>query len=106
MVYGYRHAGEPLEVTALRLTVTIPVMKPNLDSLQGSITKTNAGSRRKIWFNDEWFDTSVYWRDELTASQSVSGPAIIEEYDSTIVVPPNWECSKAKHNCLLLGRKP
>ena len=105
MVYGYRHAGEPLEVTALRLTVTIPVVKPNLGSLQGSIRKIRAESRRKVWFNEEWFDTPVYWRDELSASHSVSGPAIIEEYDSTIVVPPNWECGKAKHNCLALERK-
>jgi N-methylhydantoinase A len=105
MVYGYRHAEERLEVTALRLTVTIPVVKPTLGSLQGSIRKTKAGSRRKVWFNDEWFDTSVYWRDELPASHSVSGPAVIEEYDSTVVVPPNWECSKAKNNCLTLERK-
>jgi N-methylhydantoinase A len=106
MVYGYRHAGEPLEVIALRLTVTIPVKKPNLGFLQGSSTQTKAESSRKVWFNDEWFDTSVYGRDELTSSNSVSGPAIIEEYDSTIVVPPNWECSKAKNNCLALERKP
>jgi N-methylhydantoinase A len=106
MVYGYRHAGEPLEVTALRLTVTIPVVKTNLGSLQDSIRKNNAVSRRKVWFNDEWFDTSVYWRDELPTSHPVSGPAIIEEYDSTIVVPPNWECNKARNNCLVLERKP
>jgi len=105
MVYGYRHAGEPLEITAVRLTVTVPVVKPNLDSLQGSNRKSNAESCRKVWFNDEWFDASVYWRDELP-SDSVSGPAIIEEYDSTITVPPNWECSKAKHNCLALERRP
>jgi N-methylhydantoinase A len=80
-------------------------VKPNFGSLQGSIRKTKAESRRKVWFNDEWFDTSVYWRDELPASHSVSGPAVIEEYDSTIVVPPNWECSKAKNNCLALERK-
>jgi N-methylhydantoinase A len=106
MVYGYRHAGEPLEVTALRLTVTIPVVKPNLGSLQGSVRKIKAESRRRVWFNNDWIDTAVYWRDELPASHSVRGPAIIEEYDSTIVVPPNWECSKAKHNCLFLERKP
>ena len=105
MVYGYRHAGEPLEVTALRLTVTIPVVKPNLGSLQGFIREIRAESRRKVWFNEEWFDTPVYWRDELPPSLSISGPAIIEEYDSTIVVPPNWECGKAKHNCLALERK-
>ncbi|HYB66764.1 MAG TPA: hydantoinase/oxoprolinase family protein [Candidatus Acidoferrales bacterium] len=105
MVYGYRHAGEPLEVTALRLTVTIPVVKPNLDSLQDSTMKTRAEGRRNVWFNDEWLDTSLYWRDELPPSHSVSGPAIIEEYDSTIVVPPNWDCRQTRNNCLSLERK-
>ena len=102
-VYGYRHAGERLEITALRLTIVAPIAKPNLNSLRVSIKETREVTHRRVWFKDEWFDTPVYWRDKLP-SQRLHGPLIIEEYDSTVVVPPNWECDGERNSCVILER--
>ena len=35
-------------------------------------------------------DTPVYWRPDLLAGFSVKGPAIVEQFDSTTVVPPGF----------------
>ena len=42
---------------------------------------------RQVWFAG-WRDTPVYWRDHLPADASLSGPAIIEQMDTTIVIEP------------------
>jgi N-methylhydantoinase A/oxoprolinase/acetone carboxylase beta subunit len=35
----------------------------------------------------------------------IEGPAIVEERDSTTVVPPGWEARVAAHGILALGRR-
>ena len=42
---------------------------------------------RSVWF-DEWIDTPVYWRDHLPARAALTGPAIVEQMDCTLVLEP------------------
>ncbi|QDL91672.1 hydantoinase/oxoprolinase family protein [Paroceanicella profunda] len=43
--------------------------------------------RRQVWF-DGWHDTPIYWRDHLPATATLTGPAIIEQMDTTIIIEP------------------
>ncbi len=43
---------------------------------------------RQVWFEGGWVDTPVYWRDHLPMDAVVSGPAIVEQLDTTIVIDP------------------
>ncbi len=43
--------------------------------------------RRKVWFGG-WHDTPVYWRDHLPADAALTGPAVIEQLDTTTVLAP------------------
>jgi N-methylhydantoinase A len=42
---------------------------------------------RKIWFGG-WIDAPVYWRDHLPLDLNLMGPAIIEQMDTTTLLPP------------------
>ena len=42
---------------------------------------------RPVWF-EGWTDTPVYWRDHLPADLNLTGPAIIEQMDTTLVLDP------------------
>jgi len=103
-VYGYRHVGEPLEITALRLTLTVAIEKPSLSRTARGDLQTRPESIRKVWCSGRWYDTPILWRNNLLSSYAVEGPAIIEEYDSTTVVSPGWKCAKDEHDCLLMER--
>lgn len=105
-VYGYKHLGERIEVTAIRLTVVLPARKAKLGTPLRSDTKTESAllSHRRAWFSGSWFDTSVFSRELLPQREPVIGPAIVEEYDSTIVVPPHWNCESNSTGCLILRR--
>jgi N-methylhydantoinase A len=42
---------------------------------------------RPVWF-DDWIETPIYWRDHLPKTATISGPAIIEQMDTTIILDP------------------
>jgi N-methylhydantoinase A len=41
-----------------------------------------------VTFNATPHDTPIYWRDHLPEDVNLTGPAIIEQLDSTIIIPP------------------
>ncbi|MEM2238137.1 MAG: hydantoinase/oxoprolinase family protein [Candidatus Caldarchaeum sp.] len=102
-VYGFKHGGENVEVTAARLSVIIPRAKPSLPKPRqdGNSPKP---AERKVYFGEEWLDTPVYSRESLPAGFSLEGPAIVEEYDSTTVVPPGWRLRVDDTGCMVMRK--
>ena len=58
---------------------------------------------RRVYFGPRhgWITTPVVGRSALGAG-TVAGPLIVEEYDSTTVVPPGWRAAAAGHGCMAL----
>jgi N-methylhydantoinase A len=87
--YGYDMPAQPVEIVNLRLVVTaarksLPVAKVNKIVKKHIVTE-----KRRVWFPETGFvQTPVYERDALPAGWRSTGPAIIEQMDSTTVVPP------------------
>ncbi|RUU15563.1 hydantoinase/oxoprolinase family protein, partial [Mesorhizobium sp. M7A.T.Ca.TU.009.01.3.2] len=49
--------------------------------------------RRGVWFDCVSHDAAVYERDQLGAGAAFAGPAIVEQFDSTTVVPPGMSAT-------------
>ncbi len=62
-------------------------------------------SQRRVYFgpSNGWMDTPVVDRSALDGSAG-NGPLIIEEYDSTTVVPPGWRVSVDGWSNIILER--
>ncbi|MBW4478895.1 MAG: hydantoinase/oxoprolinase family protein [Tolypothrix brevis GSE-NOS-MK-07-07A] len=58
----------------------------------------------RMFSADKWHDTPVYRREDLQPEDSISGPAIIVEKISTIVVEPLWKARLTERNHLILER--
>ncbi|HIM99935.1 MAG TPA: hydantoinase/oxoprolinase family protein [Deltaproteobacteria bacterium] len=43
---------------------------------------------RQVWFESGWKETPIYKRESLSLKASFKGPAIIEQFDTTIIVEP------------------
>ncbi|MGR3805603.1 hydantoinase/oxoprolinase family protein [Marinibacterium profundimaris] len=56
---------------------------------------------RRVWF-DGWHDTPVYWRDHLPMNATLTGPAIIEQMDTTIVLEPGARAGQDKDGNILI----
>ena len=63
-----------------------------------------AAADRDVYFmqRGEWIKTPVIGRDDLGSGSR--GPLVVEEYDSTAVVPPGWTASLDIMNNIVLDR--
>ena len=43
---------------------------------------------RNVWFSGKWLETPIVSRDELRHGDSITGPAIVEQLDTTTVIEP------------------
>jgi N-methylhydantoinase A len=44
--------------------------------------------RRPVHFDGTWHDTPVYWRDHLPAGFDLTGPAVVQQMDTTVLIEP------------------
>jgi N-methylhydantoinase A len=86
--HSYRRDGAPVEIYRLNLTALGATEKAELPrhALNGSMPEPR--ERRTVVF-DEPVETPVYERSSLGAGASFTGPAVIDQLDSTILVPPD-----------------
>jgi N-methylhydantoinase A len=85
--YGHRAESDPVEVVALRLRASLPA--PDLP-LPQAVASGDKGRTRSAYFGAShgWIDTPVLGRGDLL-SEPAEGPLIVEDYDSTTLVPPD-----------------
>lgn len=94
--YGYTlpHGYVPVELVNLRVIAMGIIAKPDLPRIERSGTLAGAKkAQRKVWFKDVGFiDTDIYERDRLPVGITFEGPAIVEQPDTTTVMPPRTRC--------------
>jgi N-methylhydantoinase A len=90
--YGRQIREVPVETVSWLLTVSGPM--PQLEvawpAQKGAGGKRAEKGRRPVVFagSDDQVDCPVYERSLLASGTSITGPAIIEDHESTSVVPP------------------
>jgi len=57
-----------------------------------------------VYFDGRWHAAKVVGRGGVRAGKPLRGPAIIEEYGATTVVPPGWTVKSGRGGCMLLTR--
>jgi N-methylhydantoinase A len=91
--YGHLFAQSPIEIVNIRLTGVAPTptirraKMPAGDNLRDALMKTDGCFFRRSG-RLEQMDTAFYRRELLPVGQSIEGPAIILQTDTTTVVPP------------------
>jgi N-methylhydantoinase A len=86
--------GVPIEALNWRVTVAGPAPRVTLrPTAAGDLRRARKGTRR-AWFAevDGYVDTPVYDRYALTPGAQLTGPAIVEERESTAVIGPGGRC--------------
>ena len=62
--------------------------------------------RRNAWYPGGWMETPILSRDALPLNTVFSGPAILEQLDTTIVVEPGNEIEIDLSGNLLINVPP
>ncbi|WP_236698169.1 hydantoinase/oxoprolinase family protein [Pyrodictium occultum] len=87
--YGYRLREAPVFIVAARLTAYGRTGKPRLPQGEPRPHRPEPRGRRRVYFEEAgWVEAPVYWRPLLRPGAEITGPAVVEEEDSTVLVPP------------------
>ncbi len=91
--YNFRRDDTPVSLFRVNLKAIGIVPKADLLVHEPTGETPEPASRRTVWFADEPHDTPIFERDTLPAGFRLEGPAIVEQVDSTTVVPP-WAAAE------------
>jgi N-methylhydantoinase A len=88
--YGYSSPGEPIEVVTWKLSASAAAPRVALPRAPASAEVHARTTERRAYFPETrgYVDCPVHDRYVLSAGTKVTGPAIVEERESTTVLPP------------------
>jgi N-methylhydantoinase A len=105
--YDFRDdARQEVEWVNLRVTGVGPIRKPELREVApGAGAESARTGTRPVWFEDAWVDTPIYDRARLGAGDEVAGPAVFEEFSSTVPLHPGFSARVDAHGNLVVRRQ-
>jgi len=99
-LYGYDFRNDPtqeVEWVNLRVSGIGPITRPTIREIDSAPADSGLAERaqkstRPVCFDAEqgYVDSAVYWRPDLRAGDSFAGPAIVEEFGSTVPIHPGF----------------
>ena len=108
-LYGYSYEGiELVELVNVGVTGLGLLKRPQIPALEKSDASPKAALKEET---DVFFPQTggtmrcpVYSRSKLNAGSEITGPAIVEQYDSTTVVNPGWRGRVDEWGSLILSK--
>lgn len=109
-VYGYRRDGEPVEIVNARIKAIGLIKKPleKIKKIEDHQPPAEAALQsRHVFFEKsmKYESTIIYARNGLMNGNSFMGPAIVEQYDATTIVYPDWRGRIDSFGNLILTRQ-
>ena len=109
-IYGLRFSEEPIEIVNVRVSVVGKLKALQLGKSVAKSRKPGEGvkERRDAYFfgpGAGFVNCPVYDYDRLGIGAVMEGPAIVEQENSTIVIPPAWLGKLDAHYNLIIGER-
>ncbi|MTJ06114.1 MAG: hydantoinase/oxoprolinase family protein [Sediminimonas qiaohouensis] len=103
--YSYSRRDAPVSLfrAAVKAIGIVPKAEPAKSKVHSYTPDPDR--RRRVWFDGEVHDASIYDREKLTAGATFIGPAIVEQFDSTTVVPPAMKAEVDAYMNILIHTK-
>jgi N-methylhydantoinase A len=91
-MYGHADPTAVIDLVNARVSAYGVVARPATERYQSGAASLDAAliERRPVRFDGAVHDCPVWERERLPADAELHGPAIVEEFGATTVVPPGW----------------
>ena len=101
--FGRALDGLPVEALTWRLAASAPGRDIAMEGAQkAEAGEAKRGTRRALFEGHGWSDCAVYDRYRLAPGACFPGPALVEERESTCVIPPGAQVSVDRHLNLVI----
>ena len=102
--YGYEMRDQPIQSVYLGATALSEAPEVLIRPYAGGGDGTAPVTRRVLAGAGQWTDALIVNRDTMEAGETLDGPAVIEEADSTTWVPPGFRATVHESQCLIIAR--
>lgn len=102
-LYGVTLADVAVEVVTWRVQARGPATPRDSRADLGKDPAAPTDHRNVI-FEHGTAETAVYTRSDIPEGQDIPGPAVIEERETTIVIPPDWTATVDGMGCVVAKR--
>jgi N-methylhydantoinase A len=99
-LYGVNPSHVPIELVTWRVTARGPIIPFSRATVLPD-TPGRTRTTRPVHAWTEGAQTPVYDRRSLAAGQTIAGPAIIEERETTTAIPPGWSATVDQIGCII-----
>ena len=103
--YNFRRDEAPVSIFRVAVKATGVVPKAEFPSFEVKKHTPDAQGTRQVWFDGAGHATAIYDRALFKAGAEITGPAIIEQVDSTTVVPPGATATVDQYMNILIRVK-
>ena len=100
--YDYTPSLEETEIVTIRARATAPAAR--FEWSDSADPGGGARRERPVWFDGARRPFAVVDRRDLALGESLAGPAIVDEEDSTLMITPGWTAEAAADGILVLTR--
>jgi len=104
-LYAHADRAADVELIDLRATITGATPKPELKAVPTAHGPATPAARRPIHYRKQRYDAAVYGRRDLMAGQHLDGPAIVEQEDTTTLVPAGFRAAVDAFGNLVIERR-
>ncbi len=103
--YGYANQAEPVEVVTWKLSAVASSPRITLPKAPPGTREDSRKGHRKAYFPEArgYVDCPIYDRYALGTGTTLTGPAIIEERESTTVLPPDVSATVDDYASLIVS---
>ncbi len=89
-LYGYRRSGHPIEIAVARVEVIARTPAPPVESQPSQKRRPEPRETVPVTFGGDAQPTGLFHRRDLHAGDELTGPAILCEPTSTVVIDPGF----------------
>jgi len=106
--HGHAAKERPVEVVSYRLRVRVAVPKYEPREVAAAPSPRSVANavkgKRGVSFNGQMIDAVLYERDDFDIGATIAGPALVEQFDATTVIPPGWNGQVDGYGNLIMAR--
>jgi N-methylhydantoinase A len=106
-LHGHAAKERPVEVVSyrLRLRVAVPKYEPRDEAAPAAARTPEPKGQRTIHLDGaSACEAALYERDALDVGAAIVGPAIVEQFDATTVIPSGWSARVDRRRNLILQK--
>ncbi|PDM39742.1 hydantoinase/oxoprolinase family protein [Geobacillus sp. E263] len=103
--FAFSNREQKVEIFGLRVSAIGMVPKPSIPVFKSTGQLKDAlKETRPVYFEETngYVETPIYFRPDIPVDSLIEGPAIIEQLDSTVVIPPGFHAKIDQYKNILI----